>query len=255
METTRQFTMFDDDMDRDGVLERAVSDHVAQTLMETAHDLRAPLAAAAANAEMLMNMTGPRLSQHEQARMAMLLNSIDRMAALVQQALSHADAEGAGETAESGGGADGFTVVDLDAVVADVLTSMGDEVDRAGADVRAARLGLVRGDALQLSRVFQNLIGNALRYRNPTRRLVLRVRVRNCQDERIFTVADNGMGMSRSACMHVFDPHASCVPDREGHGMGLRICRRIVEDHGGRIWVKPTRGGTAVSFALSSLPS
>lgn len=211
----------------------------ALALPETVHDLRAPLAAAAAHAEILMEMAGPRLEHQEQARMAMLLHSIDRMSTIIDEVLTS-------DTGQLPG--DPSTDVDLDGLLADVIPTLGDAA--RGAELQVAPLGRVPGNPVQLSRLFQNLVGNALMHRHPVRRAVVRVSARDDGEERVFTICDNGVGMARNQWTRIFDPRCRCAPDEAGHGMGLRICRRIVEDHGGRIWMDSVRDGTAISVAL-----
>lgn len=113
-------------------------------------------------------------------------------------------------------------------------------------------LPVVWGDALQLSQVFQNLIGNSIKYRS--KEASLRVEVTAVQDasgEFLVRVRDNGVGIERHQLEKIFRPfkrlHGYDIP---GNGIGMAVCRRIVEAHGSRIWAESGEGGADFLFRL-----
>jgi signal transduction histidine kinase len=144
---------------------------------------------------------------------------------------------------------------DLQKVLAEVLESLQAEIAQCGAAVTCDALPMVRADAVQLGEVFQNLIGNALKFRGdrPPRIHVSAYisQAPDCDGQGpawILTVDDNGIGMDPAQAQRAFELSERLQPDAAfpGAGLGLAICRRIIESHGGRIWVQsePGRGST-----------
>jgi signal transduction histidine kinase len=122
----------------------------------------------------------------------------------------------------------------------------------AGAKVKVGNLPSVTADATALGQVFSNLIGNALKYRNPER--PLRVEVGGQAEDGIvhYWVRDNGLGIPEYGKAKLFQIFQRLHPQQaEGEGMGLAIAHRIVERHGGRIWAESQEGeGTTFHFSL-----
>ncbi len=112
----------------------------------------------------------------------------------------------------------------------------------------------VEGPQVELIRLFQNLMENAIRYRAADRPLVIRVSVRDPGDpDRIEVVfADNGVGIRPAMRDRVFEPFVRDIPENGpvGTGLGLAICKRVVEADGGQIWVRDADPGTAVHVTL-----
>jgi signal transduction histidine kinase len=141
--------------------------------------------------------------------------------------------------------------VDCNEIARSNLALLGTRIEETGAAVETRELPTVWADANQISRVFQNLISNALTYRSAEPRIELGA-------ERIvggwcFTVSDNGIGISRADVERIFEMLERLHTQQEysGSGMGLAICKRIVERHGGRIWAEPKPpSGTRFCFTI-----
>jgi PAS domain S-box-containing protein len=122
----------------------------------------------------------------------------------------------------------------------------------AGAEVEMGNLPSVTADSTALGQVFSNLIGNAIKYRNPE--CPLRVEVGGQAEDGMvhYWVRDNGLGIPEYGKARLFQVFQRLHPDQaEGEGMGLAIAHRIVERHGGRIWAESREGeGTAIHFSL-----
>jgi chemotaxis family two-component system sensor kinase Cph1 len=103
-------------------------------------------------------------------------------------------------------------------------------------------------NAEQLLQVFQNLLGNALKFRSDKRTPTLHVSAEESENEWTFAVADNGIGMAANHTSNLFILFHRLNPDGRypGFGIGLALCKKIIESHGGRIWVesKPDVGST-----------
>jgi chemotaxis family two-component system sensor kinase Cph1 len=102
-------------------------------------------------------------------------------------------------------------------------------------------------DRRQFQRLLQNLIGNAIKFRSD-RPLQITLRSQRVRDEWRIGIKDNGIGISEEDSKRIFDmfERVSSEEDQPGTGMGLAICKRIVQNHGGRIWVRSTPGAGSV---------
>jgi signal transduction histidine kinase len=132
----------------------------------------------------------------------------------------------------------------LDEVADDLAPTLAD------ATLEVGELPSVEGDPRQLRRVFQNLLANAVKYRGIDRPLIEVSALRDTR-EWVVTMRDNGLGVDPAQASRIFRMFSRARSDVEGVGIGLAVCRRIVEAHGGRIWVEsPEGGGSAFRFTL-----
>jgi signal transduction histidine kinase len=140
--------------------------------------------------------------------------------------------------------------VSLQDVMTEVCADLRAELDDADACLVIGELPDVDGDPRQLRRVLQNLLANAVKFRSE-RPLCIEVSAHRGSREWVVSVRDNGIGIRREDVGHVFDMFSRVAPNVDGTGIGLAICRRVVEVHGGRIWVEPAEGGgSAFRFTL-----
>ncbi len=147
--------------------------------------------------------------------------------------------------------------VDLAALADETLTSLAQQVAASRALVEIASLPVVTGDAGQLRLVLANLVGNALKYGRPGIPPVIRITCEVGDGHWVVSVADNGVGIPPEQAAAVFDmfTRADAQGRREGHGIGLALCRRAIERHGGEIWVEPApTGGSVFRFTLPRPP-
>jgi signal transduction histidine kinase len=140
--------------------------------------------------------------------------------------------------------------VALGALMQDVAADLRPRLEEAAATLDVGELPEVRGDARQLRRLLQNLVGNAVKFRGAAAPRVS-VSARPGADGWVVTVADNGVGVPSEDAGRIFGMFARASRDHEGTGIGLAVSRRVVEAHGGRIWVEPgAGGGSAFRFTL-----
>jgi signal transduction histidine kinase len=140
--------------------------------------------------------------------------------------------------------------VDLGTLMGEVAADLRPRLEEAGATLEVGELPEVRGDARQLRRLLQNLVGNAVKFRGAQAPRVT-VAAREGSDGWVVTVADNGVGVAPDDAGRIFGMFARASRDHDGTGIGLAVCRRVVEAHGGRIWVEPAEGGgSAFRFTL-----
>jgi signal transduction histidine kinase len=134
----------------------------------------------------------------------------------------------------------------MDGVAADLRPRL----HLAGATLTVDDLPEVRGDARQLRRLLQNLVSNAVKFRGDDAPRVT-VSARAGRDDWVVSVEDNGVGVAAHDAARIFGMFARGSRDHDGTGIGLAVCRRVVEAHGGRIWVEPrSGGGSAFRFTL-----
>lgn len=140
---------------------------------------------------------------------------------------------------------------DLDGVFQTVVQQIQDEIDQADAVVVSDPLPTVKGDKIQLVQLFQNLIENALKFRSKERpRVYMSVKPRG--RHWVFSIQDNGIGIDPKFAESIFEVFRR-LHDSEtyaGTGMGLVICRKVVDRHGGRIWLD-RRGGMGSTFVFT----
>ncbi|MFL5843671.1 MAG: sensor histidine kinase [Solirubrobacteraceae bacterium] len=204
------------------------------------HDLSEPLRAVSAFSQRLADRYRGKLDADADEYIDFILDGTERMRSLIEALLAYSRL-GRAELR--------LAVVDTGALVADVLTSLGSE---RIAFVDVGELPAVTADPTQLAQVFQNLIGNALKFVDDEAPAV-RVTAEREGDGWRFDIADNGIGIDPRYAERIFDVFER-LHTREsypGAGIGLSICQRVIERHGGRISVMPGEdGGTVFSFTL-----
>ena len=148
------------------------------------------------------------------------------------------------DLARVGRGAPPAQPVDLRRVMEGLLATLAPQIEAAGARVEVGPLPTVLGVEGELARVFQNLLANALKFRGDAPPVVA-VSAARSPREWTLTVADNGPGVSERNRDRIFELFARGQVDGQapGAGLGLAVCRKVVELHGGRIWVEPAPGG------------
>jgi PAS domain S-box-containing protein len=211
------------------------------------HDLQEPLRTVSLSAQIIERNLGPRLRGDESTILGNILGASNRMSALMEDLLAYLRAT----KYEQGHAPD----VDSARVLAEVLESMWGTLQENGATVTAAELPVVAIHESRLAQLFQNLIGNAIKYRGKE---VARVHVGADQRDGwcVFSVVDNGIGIEAQYAEQIFGLFKRLHGrDRyPGSGIGLAICQRVVEQYGGRIWLEQSTpgGGSTFCFALPS---
>src|SRR4051794_37259363 len=135
--------------------------------------------------------------------------------------------------------------VALGPLVEGIAEDLRPRLDEAGATLDVATLPEVRGDARQLRRLLQNLVANAVKFRGE-RPPHVKVSAIVGHAGWVVGVEDNGVGIAAHDAARTFGMFARASGDDEGTGIGLAVCRRVVEAHGGQIWVEPANGGGSV---------
>ncbi len=193
------------------------------------HDLQEPLRKIRAFGDRLESKAGERLAEQETQYLERVQNAAERMQGLINDLLEFSRVNAVGEPSD---------LVDLRSVVAGVLSDLEIAINEAGAKVIVDDLGSVVGDATQLRQLFQNLIGNAIKFRSADALPVISIN-RIAQDDVALTVAivDNGIGFDNKYLDRIFKPFQRLHGRQEysGSGIGLAVCRRIAQRHGGNL--------------------
>jgi len=208
------------------------------------HDLQEPLRTVAISAQLIEHAASSRLEPDESAFLKEIQTAARRMSGLINDLLEYTRATKYEEGAPPR--------VDARQVLERVLKDLGGAIQETGANVEMGDLPAVAMHECRLARLFQNLIGNALKYRGKE---VPSVRV--TAEERggwiVFSVSDNGIGIEPQYAEQIFGLFKRLHPRSEfpGNGIGLAICQRVVEQYGGRIWLDRSRIGEGSTFCFS----
>jgi PAS domain S-box-containing protein len=147
--------------------------------------------------------------------------------------------------------------IDLNTLVGEVLRVLGPSISEHGATVDVGPLPTLEGEAGQIAQLLQNLVGNAVKFHAADRAPIVRITARRTRGACVVTVADDGIGIPDGDQERIFAMFTRLHGRDEfaGTGIGLAICRRIVERHGGRIYVESTPGeGSAFHTLLPDTP-
>jgi PAS domain S-box-containing protein len=196
------------------------------------HDLRQPLRMISSYITLIQRHLGDSLDEELAEYFGFVVGGARRMDALIVGLLDYS------RTGRSGAS---FEAVKLSEVVSESLLNLAVTIREANAEVTVADgLPVVNGNRTDLVRLFQNLIGNAVKYRAPDRPVRVSVAARAEGAEWTVSVEDNGIGIAADHRDRVFGIFQRLVTsdEYEGTGIGLAVCRKIMDLHGGRIWVE-----------------
>ena len=227
-------------------LERS-NDELKEFAYAASHDLSEPLRAVASYLQLLERRYGERLDDDAGQYIGFAVDGATRMRALIDDLLAYSRVERSGVEAQD---------VDLEDVLAAVLRLLAPAIEEAGATVVSGPLPTVQADPTQISQLLQNLVVNAVKFRHPDRAPSVEVKAEREGDGWRLTVSDNGIGIEPEHSEQVFRMfnrlHSRDL--YEGNGIGLAICRKIAERHGGRIAARARpEGGTRIEVWLPDL--
>ncbi len=203
------------------------------------HDLQEPLRKVGTFAGMLRQKYGESLGEQGNGCLDRVLNANGRMQSLLSGLLEYSRVTTR---------ADAFTQTDLSEIVREVVSDLEVRIRNTGGEVRIGELPVVHADPTQMRQLFQNLIGNGLKFHREGVAPVVRVESAMVGGELHIVVEDNGIGFEEQYSDRIFAPFQRLHGRSsrfEGTGMGLAICRKIVERHGGAIGVTSTPGAGA----------
>jgi signal transduction histidine kinase len=205
------------------------------------HDLQEPLRKVASFCQMLSRRYSGELDERGQQYIDFAVDGAKRMQRLINDLLAFSRV---GRTTGE------FEDIELDKVLDRALTSLGSAIEDTDAAIQADTLPLVRGNAILLTQVFQNLIGNAIKFHGMATPRI-RITVERKDDVYEFACSDNGIGIEPQYAERVFVifQRLHGKDQYDGTGIGLAMVRKIIEHHGGRIWLaNDTNAGGGTTF-------
>jgi light-regulated signal transduction histidine kinase (bacteriophytochrome) len=210
------------------------------------HDLQEPLRMVASYVQLLARRYQGKLEGDADEFIQFAVDGATRMQALINDLLAYSRVGSKGKP---------LLPTDLDSVLDDALANLSVRLSETKAEVTRAPLPPVVADSSQLTQLFQNLIGNALKFVTDGHP---QVRVAATSDEGLvrISVSDNGIGIDPRFEKRIFEVFQRLHTREEypGTGIGLAVCRKIVERHGGRIWVE-SKAGRGATFHFTLRPA
>jgi PAS domain S-box-containing protein len=208
------------------------------------HDLQEPLRMVGGYAQLLQRRYGDKLDADGQEFIAYTVDGVRRMEALINDLLMYSRLSTKGQA---------FTPVNCMEVLKQVKANLANAIQEARAKIEVESLPFVMGDSVQLIQLFQNLISNSLKFRRPDIPPEVRVSAKREESYWHFQVADNGIGIEPQYAEKIFVIFQRLHSRKEytGTGIGLAVCKKVVERHSGKIWVESTLGeGATFHFLL-----
>jgi signal transduction histidine kinase len=218
-------------------LKRSNAD-LQQFAYAASHDLQEPLRVIAGFIKRLEKRYKDKLDEKAHEFIDYAVDGVRRMQMLIRDLLAYSQVETKGKR---------FTPTNCAEVLEQALFSLQSSIEESGAEVTCDILPSVMADASQLSRLFQNLIGNAIKFHGKDLPRI-HVASEHRDNEWVFSVRDNGIGIDPKYFDRIFVvfQRLHTREEYDGTGIGLSICKKIVERHGGRFWVEsePGKGST-----------
>jgi light-regulated signal transduction histidine kinase (bacteriophytochrome) len=220
------------------------NDELAQFAYIASHDLQEPLRTVSLYSQALASRYTSLLQGDGLTFIRFVVENAARMEHLIHDLLEYSRVDA--------GGATEVELSSCDEALDMALAGLKARIEESGACIERQPLPPVRGDLTQLCRLFQNLVGNAIKYRHPDRTPRVSVSARRQGNYWLFAVVDNGTGIEPQFAERVFGIFKRLHSrDNPGTGMGLAICRKIVSYYGGRIWLESVPGeGATFLFTL-----
>ncbi len=233
-------------MEQANRLARANAD-LEQFAYVTSHDLQEPLRSIASFAQMLARNYRGRLDADADEFIRYITSGVERMHAVIEDLLAYSRL--VHQPAAP------FQPVSLENAVNWARENLRRSIEDSGATICCRNLPVIEGDRVELVALFQNLLSNAIKYRQEQVPLKVEIRGERTDGEWVISVADNGIGFEPGYADKIFELfrrlHGRDIP---GTGLGLTICKKVVERHGGRIWAESKGGGHGSTFHFT-LPS
>jgi PAS domain S-box-containing protein len=210
------------------------------------HDLQEPLRMVTSYTQLLSREYKSRLGENADQYIAYAVEGAQRMEALLKGMREYWQASERGENHHA--------AIDCNEVLDKALLNLQESITNSGAVVTSDCLPTVWAEEGMLVQVFQNLVGNAIKYRSENPPQVHVSAVKNSKDEWVFSVRDNGIGIEPQYAEKIFTMFNRLNGNKyPGSGIGLALCRKVVERLGGRIWVESRQGrGSEFSFTVPS---
>jgi light-regulated signal transduction histidine kinase (bacteriophytochrome) len=217
------------------------NDELRRFTYAVSHDLQAPLRNIGALTALLVRRNAENLDESSKEYGRLIVDGVQRMESMIKGLLGYAAA-----AATDGQHA---TASNSNRVVTQVLQNLSQLIEEAGAVVSFDELPIVQANDERLSQVLLNLIANAIKYRSD-RKLEIHITAKDHGTEWVFAVADNGIGIDMHYADEIFVLFKRLhTPDEyEGSGIGLAVCKAVIEGYGGKIWLESEPGKGSIFY-------
>jgi PAS domain S-box-containing protein len=206
------------------------------------HDLQEPLRMVTSYLQLLESRYKDKLDQDAKDFISFAVDGSNRMRSLIHSLLEYSRINRV----------KAFEIIDVNLLLKEVLENLSTSIKENKATIKIEDLPKINGDPILINQLFQNLIQNAIKFRN-TRNPQIDISCKEEKDEYLFSVKDNGIGIQKEYIDKIFIIFKRLHSKGEypGTGMGLAICKKIVERHGGKIWVESDFGkGSTFYFTI-----
>ncbi|ODN43599.1 ATP-binding protein [Piscirickettsia litoralis] len=217
-----------------------VNDNLERFAFAASHDLKSPLRRLSIYSQILETNLADNQTEEVKDSIDYIQKSVSRMTQLVNAILSFSRS----------GKVQIEPQISITGVIEDALQALEVDLQEKQADVQHDVMPTIAADPSLLSLVFQNLIANALKYIEPDKKPEIKISCSEQQGYYVFGVQDNGVGIDPAYHHKVFDnfERLNNVEGQEGSGLGLATCRKVVENHGGKIWLESEGVGHGTCF-------
>jgi PAS domain S-box-containing protein len=211
-----------------------------QITYASSHFLQEPLRLIASYSQLLQKRYKGKLDDQADEFINYVVSNASRISNLINAHISFAKVNLSEKNFES---------TDLNTVVKNVLLEMGDSINDNRAKIVCEPLPVIMCDKFQFYQLFENIIGNALKFEG-NKRIEVRIKAEKRANEWLFSIKDNGMGLKKEYFDRIFIMFNRLHSEEKypGTGIGLTICKSIVQRHGGKIWVESNSGEGSTFF-------
>lgn len=219
------------------------NEDLQQFAYAASHDLQEPLRGIAGFAKLLEKRYEGKLDEKADEFIDYIIDDTERMQMIIKDLLEYSRVSAEGIV---------FRPTNCSVALEQAIYNLRSAIEESGAKLTYDLLPTVMGDEAQLTRLFQNLVSNAVKFRGEEP-LEIHISVHQEENEWFFSIRDNGIGIDPEQAEHIFVIFRRLHTREEysGTGIGLAICKKIVESHGGRIWVESEQGkGSTFYFTI-----
>lgn len=222
------------------------NEELKQFAYVTSHDLQEPLRTISSFTQLLKRRYESKLDEDADEFIEYIVDGANRMQTMIKALLDYSRVNTRGNE---------FKLSNFEKVLDQTLSSLKIAIDESNAIITVDTLPTVMADDKQMIQLFQNLISNAIKFRKKNRNIEIYISYQKVSDNYIFSVSDNGIGIDPQFKNRIFEvfQRLHTRDEYSGTGIGLAICKKIVERHGGQIWVESKYGnGSTFYFTIKS---
>lgn len=233
LERNEQLTKFQDELIRSNA-------ELQEFAYIASHDLQEPLRMISSYVQLLERRYKGKLDDDADQFIDYVVDGADRMQKMIRGLLDYSRVGTKGMD---------FAETEFTNVLDQALTNLQASIQESGAVITHDPLPSISVDSLQMTQLFQNLIGNAIKFRNSLPPAI-HISAEQTADEWVFSISDNGIGIDPEYADRIFKvfQRLNTRDEYEGTGIGLSICKKIVQRHGGRIWLKSNNGSGSIFY-------